>query len=203
MKKAVVLIAAILAMASHTFADTDFFGGFVKVNGTWFQLQNPGAIQVTNFDGFDFGTVATLTLDDAAGLTYKNGSSDVTGVLIGIIIDGVSQGEFAHPFGADIPFSDPVGNTYNTTPGDQRWGGNGTGTVAGTPYNVLAGLLPGQHTLEVYLHATTNEGDRYLNDAANNFDNYKAKFTVIPEPTTMVLVGMGLAGAMMLRRRTA
>lgn len=62
------------------------------------------------------------------------------------------------------------------------------------------GLGLGQHTLEVYYQAV-NENTLYVNNGDGS--NYKATINVVPEPTTMLLVGMGLAGAMMLRRRKA
>ena len=81
-------------------------------------------------------------------------------------------------------------------------GGNDyQGTVASSD-NVASGLGVGTHTLTVWAKSWgTTQGDSWLNGATG--ENYSATFSVtaIPEPTTLVLVGLGVAGLLAYRRR--
>jgi uncharacterized protein (TIGR03382 family) len=86
---------------------------------------------------------------------------------------------------------------------DQQWGGDSQGSnsdpieISG---NVLSGLTNGTYTLDVYSFITTNgvnANATIFNNVAGN--NYKATFTVVPEPAAAAL---GLLGtALLLRRR--
>jgi hypothetical protein len=92
-------------------------------------------------------------------------------------------------FQANSTFTNLAGQSV-TGFGDQAWGNT-------TPINLM-GLTSGNgnYTLEVFFRATTNEGERFSNNGGSNF---KANFTVVPEPSSAAL---GLLGAaFMLRRR--
>jgi uncharacterized protein (TIGR03382 family) len=66
----------------------------------------------------------------------------------------------------------------------------------GANVNVLSTLGNGDYPLEVFSFANTSDGTSYSNSGGANF---KASFTVVPEPTSAVL---GLLGtALLLRRR--
>ncbi len=96
-----------------------------------------------------------------------------------------------------------VGAPVNlTTPGDKQWGGDVQGGNAALVLsgNVLVGLPAGNYTLEVYSEINTNavnaDGTIFNSNGGNNF---KASFSVIPEPTSAALGMMGLS--LLLRRR--
>jgi hypothetical protein len=158
------------------------------------------------------GTVSVLTMDDAEVLTYKNGSSDVDGANVFyrlIDVTTTTTGSFTTvglPFGQNNPPTDAAGNSYNTS-GNQIWGGT---TIPGDdPYNtgvmatqnVLSALAPGTYLLNLYENSPANDGTNYLN---NGGSNYNVEFTIVPEPSSIMLVSVGLLGAIgLIRRRKA
>ncbi|HOW97272.1 MAG TPA: PEP-CTERM sorting domain-containing protein [Kiritimatiellia bacterium] len=81
-------------------------------------------------------------------------------------------------------------------------GGNDYQGLAASSDNVAAGLAVGTHTLTVWAKSWgTGQGDSWLTGVTG--ENYVATFgiTAIPEPTTLVLVGLGVAGLLAYRRR--
>jgi uncharacterized protein (TIGR03382 family) len=97
----------------------------------------------------------------------------------------------------NMPFQFNIGGG-----GDQQWGGDSQGANSDPieiSSNVLLGLAPGSYTLDVYSFITTNgvnADSTIFNNVGGN--NYKATFTVIPEPASAAL---GLLGALALLRR--
>jgi hypothetical protein len=79
-------------------------------------------------------------------------------------------------------------------------GGNDYQGTIGTADNVAAGLGVGTHTVTVWAKSWGTGADGWL---SNGGANYSATFsiTAIPEPTTLVLVGLGVAGLLAYRRR--
>lgn len=153
-------------------------------------LVTSGGWSNTGSGGFSLGTFNvvtgdTLTLDGAEVLTFKNGGSDVTGALLGYAIDGSFGTEKGLAFNED---------NVNGNTGDQRWYSDSTADV-----NLLSGLSVGTHTLTVYYHATTSDGDKFENNGGGNFT---ASFTVVPEPSSlMMMLSSGLFGTFYLIRR--
>lgn len=215
MKKQITLIAiAFAASATVSFGATGVFGSYVGINAngggnTFYGAQQPGSNFLTAFHGLNLGTFNnvngdTLVLSGGELLTFKNSGGDVTGAEIQWRVNQItapsSTGTFVAislGFTANATFNDAANNTFST-PGDQKWA-----EIASTP-NVLTGLSgtianPIQYELEVFFKATTNEGDHFSN---NGGSNYKATFTVVPEPSVGLLALFGL-GVMALRRRRA
>ncbi len=187
---------------------TGMFGSYVNVttNGTasWYDLTPPGGTRnsdPTDFDGlglgtFDPGAGDTLTLSGAEGLTFKNNGGDVTGMTFSYSIKpaGASHSftDVTVGWTSDATFNDAAGTQY-TNSGDQKW----SDSSSWAPVDMLSGLSNGDYEIQVYIKASTNEGDRYHN---NGGANYTATFTVVPEPSSAALLGLG-GLALILRRR--
>ena len=67
--------------------------------------------------------------------------------------------------------------------------------------NVADGLGVGEYDVAVFFRATQDGDDAVWDSNAGN--NYTASFEVIPEPTTIGLIGLGLAGLLVARPRRA
>ncbi len=165
--------------------------GIIKINAStavYYDMEgstgNPD-FQATSFGSFDSSVGNTLTLVGGELNTFKNGLSDVTSAKFDyrIFKTGDTPGSFSE---FNMDFRSDLGG------GNQKW----DDTV--TNVDILAGLTNGDYTLEVYAYANTSDGVAYSNNGGNNF---KANFTVVPEPSSAAL---GLVGvALLLRRRRA
>ncbi|HOW97271.1 MAG TPA: PEP-CTERM sorting domain-containing protein [Kiritimatiellia bacterium] len=81
-------------------------------------------------------------------------------------------------------------------------GGNDYQGTEPATHVVVQGGSPGTHTLTVWAKSWgTGQGDSWLSGVSG--ENYSATFFIqsIPEPTTLVLVGLGVAGLLAYRRR--
>ena len=216
MKRTPLLLLFLALSTAANQAAVGFFGSYINVtsNGTgqWYDLQAPGggrASNPTDFNGlnlgtFDTGLAQTLSLTGVEGLTYKNGNppsppNDVTDVYFSyrIYLQGSTPGSFIadKPVGwtSNASFADAAGTTYSGG-GDQKW----AQTTSWQPVNLLTGLVNGTYDFEVYLKGASNGGVFYSNNGGSNF---KASFTVVPEPGTALLGAAGLATLALRRRR--
>lgn len=196
------LIAIIgLVTAGTSFGATGIFGSYIEVfttTSTVYKGESFGS--VSNIEGANFGTInlsgGTLSLAQSEINTFKSGGGDVTGAEMQyrVYLTSGSPGSLSsigYGFKYNAPFTNLAGASV-TSGGDQAWGNT-------TPINLLAPISAnGNYTLEVFFRAFTNEGDRYSSNGGNNF---KATFTVIPEPSAVLLGGLGLLA--LLRRRRA
>lgn len=201
MKKTLIL-AFPLALAGGASAATGVFGSYAEITTTSSTVYVAQSYTGSNpsFQGADFGTFElsdTLSLSNASLMTFKNGGGDVTGAEIQWRVYETSgtPGSFqtiALNFGSDAPSTDLGGNSFSGG-GDQEWRGLSSGSVD------LLGATSGNgdYTLEIFYRAATNEGDRFSN---NGGSNYTATFTVVPEPSSAALLGLG-GLALILRRR--
>ena len=138
-----------------------------------------------------------MTITDAEGLTFKNGTSDVTGVRFNYSVVATggahSYTEQAVGFTSNATFSDAAGTSYSSG-GDQQW----SNSTAWAPVNLLTGLGVGTYEIQVFMRGTSNEGDFFH---SNGGINYTATFSVVPEPTTIASFGFCLVAMGWRRRR--
>lgn len=152
----------------------------------------------TNLGTFGIGVGNTLNLTGAGILTWKNGDGDVTGAQFSyrVYTVGDTPGSFTSVglgFGADHTFTE-YGLTSGSG-GDQFWGDSETYGSGFATVDLLLGRTAGDYEIEWFSSAFTNEGERFENNFGNN---YKATFTIIPEPASAAL---GLIGSLLLLRR--
>jgi len=202
MKKQIQALAlAILASTASSFGAAGIFDSFAIVRLDASTFYDIGATTGNpDFEGASFGTINSLTGNLQLGgqtKTFKNNSSDVLGAKIWYSLwSGTPSGSFT---GLNYAFQLNIGGG-----GDQQWGtdvagSNGTAFYTG---NLVTGLANGNWTLEVYTEISTNGVNAANPIAANNGgSNYKATFTVVPEPATWALLAGGLASLMVFRRR--
>lgn len=194
-RKLIALLA--LTTSGTSFAATGIFGSYVEIfttTGTVYKGENFST--APNFDGANLGTfnlADTLIITQSQIDTLKNNGGNVTGgeIQYRVYLSAGSPGSFisqTYGFQSNSTYTD-LGGISITGSGDQAWG---------TTSDVdLMGLTSGNgtYTAEVFFKAFTNEGDRFSNNGGSNF---KATFTVVPEPTSAVI---GLLGCVLLLRR--
>lgn len=180
MKKLMAILAAV-SMAVSAQAATGWFQDYIvaSVDGgadAYYWIgDNPSF--GTQFNGADFGPVTTLEF--GSDMRYWSDTQDRDGGAWYYSIDGGSATE--------VVWTQAYlgGNDYQ---------GTGASTV-----NVANSLAAGSHTVTVWAKSWgNNQGDSWL---TNGGLNYSATFTVVPEPATMALFGLGLAGVVAYRRR--
>jgi hypothetical protein len=201
MKKAIVALALLLS-------STDCFGayGFFSINGSFAVVNSNGggntyyhmsngvgtAFNGTNLGTYNPGLGQTLVLAGGEIQTFQNGGDNVmNGFFAYRIFSGAPSGAFT-----EISLS----NLTILGGGDVRRDN------VGANVNVLAGLVNGTYSLQVFSRSDVdwNPTDGIANDfifANNGGSNYTATFTVVPEPSRVLLLGAGLLGLLMRRRR--
>ncbi len=204
MKTVCSLIFLSLLCNTSVLAVTGMFGGYVVVNSgssTIYGLQEYGSTDVPNYASTTLGSftpgVDSLQITNASGLTFKGGAGDVFGVTLNyrVFKSGDTPGSFLTQslgFGSNAPSTDIAGNFFSGS-GDQEWKGG----FAGIDLLSLAGAGAGTYNVELFLKATTNEGDRFVN---NSGANYIATFA-IPEPSKSLLLLLGVLGLILRRRK--
>lgn len=182
------------------------FDQFIIVNSgtnTYYDIGATTANQ--DFQGASLGTFTTSgsLLLGGQGKSYKNNSSDVTGMRL---FYRVWQGS---PGGSFNQFNYAFQSNLGTGPGpdfsvNQQWGSDVAGSNGSAFYtsNLLTGLATGTWNLEVYSQIGTN-GVNTANPISNNNNNanFTATFAVVPEPSRTLLLFAGVAAILMRLRR--
>jgi len=204
MKKQIQALAlAIIASSVTSFGAAGIFDSFAIVrlaSNTYYDI---GATTANpEFQGANFGSINSGTGNLQLGgqtKTFKNSGSDVTGARIWYRIwSGTPGGSFTslnYAFQLNL-----------VAPGDQQWGSDVAGSNATAFYtgNLVTGLLNGNYTLEVYTEISTNGVNAANPIASNNGgSNFQANFTVVPEPSTWMLLAGSLTLVMVFRRSRA
>jgi hypothetical protein len=208
MKSLLAVALACFSMTGVSFGAAGIYDSFVFTTTTGaapLTFYDIGAVTGnTDFHGAVLGSFnvgGTLQIGGQQK-SFKNTGTDVTAHNLFWKVSGAFTGvgmNFQWNFG-DVGAPSGLNNA-----GDQQWGGdvqggNGSLVLSG---NVLSGLTPGNYTLEVYSEISTNSVDALASIANNNAGaNYKASFTVVPEPSSVLLGGLG-ALALLRRRRRA
>ncbi|MEP4079588.1 PEP-CTERM sorting domain-containing protein [Haloferula sp.] len=201
----ILALVSMLTIGSAS-AATGIFGSYAEIfttSPTVYVAQSYGGSNPA-FDGANFGTFTssdTLTVSNASVLTFKNSGAgeNVTGSEIQwrVFKNGDSPGSFATigiNFESNSPNTDLGGQSF-TGGDDQEW----RDLAAAAPDLIAAATAGnGDYTVEIFFRSDTSIGERFSN---NGGSNYKAEFTLVPEPSIALLGGLGLLG--ILRRRRA
>ena len=185
MRKLIVVLVALVAAVSAMGA-TGWFQDYVLVslNGATdaFYWIGDDPSFGTVFNGTSLGSIVQgQALELGADMRYSSDTSDRDGGAYYWTRDGGTAAEVIWT---------------QTFLGGQNYQGNSPSTA-----NIASGASVGTHTVAVWAKSWgTGQGDSWL---SNGGANYTATFgvTAIPEPTTLVLVGLGVAGLLAYRRR--
>ena len=181
----------------------------------YYDVKRDASLLNPSFSDANFGTFNILSTDvtiggttySADGLLQLSGAelkTDVTGPTVGG--DYQNSGNFARMFYAVTaqgvnPSSFTtlsMGLTREAWP-DYTWANTGASV------NLLQGLAAGSYQLAVYFETNGSYFDNSqqfysINPDNNGGANYVATFNVVPEPSTGVLMGLGIAGLLIVRR---
>lgn len=196
--KKLLMIALVAMVAGFAFGYAGIDDAYLEIDGSWYTL-GPG--YTGPYDLGTFELTDSLMLNEWNANTYKQwatsdgGPDNISGITLYYTIYETSSASSDTFTGVAGGFLSDVGG------GDQKWGSELTGP------DFLTGLSAGtQYTMEVYVQVSGsgfNDGSEYLKNGADNFAftfETAAGADVVPEPTTMALLGLG-AAAVALRRK--
>ena len=112
-----------------------------------------------SYNGTNFGSVTSFTLNGGEIKTFKNSISDVTGaeIFYSIELFGDPHTSFT---AINLPHDADLGG------GDQKWKEEFAGV------DVLSGLPPGSYELQVWWVAHSSDGDHFDSDFGANFTGF-------------------------------
>lgn len=192
MKKILTLIAGLtVLLAVSASADSSIFDGYAYLTSgatagagtaTWFDLN--GSAQSADFQGSDLGDFeSNLWLGGQTG--FWSGGTGVEYITMHYNITGAdtASGSVSYAF-----------QSY-TDPNDQ-WGTD----VSDLSVDLISthSLGNGDYNIAVWVEGKANSQSSIFDN--NGGSNYNATFTVVPEPATIGMLGLGGLIAMMIRR---
>jgi hypothetical protein len=186
MKKVLAVFAASLFVAGSALADTGWWSDFIRVSvdgvGDAFYWIGDDPTFGDQFAGSNIGTVNVGgAINLGADMRYWSDTQDREGGAFYYSVNGA-------------PETEVIWNQIDLGGNDRQ----GLVDPADGP-NIAAGAPVGTHEIAVWAkHWGSNQDDNWLN---NGGDNYVGSFTVVPEPSSLLLGSMGLLGLLAARRR--
>jgi hypothetical protein len=206
MKKTLYLIA-LLASSTLAQAASGIYGGYFTINGTKYKATESYGGSETVFSGFDFGDFtagsSTLVLSQAETLAFRDNSSSVFAFAYAYRVRLAADSKSTNP--GNYTFLD-LGN------GVFIGGNNEKGEITGQSIDFINALPTGDYAIDVVHKVGANDGGgnfEWLASTASaspgvtnwgSTNAFTATFTVVPEPSSAVLLGLG-ALALIFRRR--
>ena len=178
----------------------------------YYDVKRDASLLNPNFSGANLGTFNILSTDvtiggntySAGGLLQLSGAELKTDVTGGG--DYQNSGNFARMFYAVTAVGVNPSSFTTLSMGLTReaWP-NYTWANTATSANLLQGLAVGSYQLAVYFETNgsywTGSQQFYpINPDNNSGANYVASFNVVPEPSTGMMMGLGIAGLLVVRR---
>lgn len=213
MKAKLLTLAIILGAVSAAQAATGIWGGYLTVfdGSTLTKYKSIGSYPgpESTFNGSDLGsynTSATLNLTQIETLTFQNSEHSTFDFAFAYRIRLASDSVSTNPLAYTFLLATNGGSDDGVPIGGGNEKGEWTGTV-----NLLAGLTPGNYALDIIHKAGAWEGGSNFERLASqsnynpgstswaSTNPFSATFTVIPEPSTALLGGLGMIA--LLRRR--
>ena len=177
----------------------------------YYDVKRDASLLNPNFNGANLGTFNILSTDvtiegntySAGGLLQLSGAELKTNSDNG---DYQNSGNFARMFYAvtAVGVNPSSFTTLNMSLTSEAWP-NYTWANTATSANLLQGLAVGSYQLAVYFETngsywTGSQQFYTINPDNNSGANYVATFNVVPEPSTGMMMGLGIAGLLVVRR---
>ena len=178
----------------------------------YYDVKRDAAPVNPNFNGANLGTFNILSTDvtiggntySAGGLLQLSGAELKTDVTGGG--DYQNSGNFARMFYAVTAVGVNPSSFTTLSMGliSEAWP-NYTWANTSSTVNLLQGLAVGSYKLTAYFETngsyyTTSQQFYSISPDNNGGSNYVATFNVVPEPSTGMLMGLGIAGLLVVRR---
>lgn len=178
----------------------------------YYDVKRDASLLNPNFNGANLGTFNILSTDvtiggntySAGGLLQLSGAELKTDVTGGG--DYQNSGNFARMFYAVTAVGVNPSSFTTLSMGliSEAWP-NYTWANTSSTVNLLQGLAVGSYKLTAYFETngsyhTSSQQFYSISPDNNGGANYVATFNVVPEPSTGMLMGLGIAGLLVVRR---